>query len=371
MMRRVRRLGVVGMFALPAACGQPFTFDGGSPSAGGSGGSSAAAGDASATSSSGATGCAPGVAGECPDGSYCAGDTLACAPCADLERLHFHAPFALDLSPPTAGTTVFYPRAGEAPGTLWFTYVDKGSAIPRRRIASAPIKAGGLGFGTWSLAPAPINADGQDSGPFFLPDGSAVAALVDAALIDASKPVVIFDSNRGGAAETALFAANVDGAKAAKIALPAGTHDADVTVATLAVPPRFFWRSDAGAAAVQRLVTAAAGSSAPSDVVIPLDNGCTTGVVDAPWVTPDGGLLLFAAAYPAPPACAQPGSGPRHLFAVRLDDAGAPVGIARRLFPGDDTSYDATPALTPDRCHLLFSRFDAAANGRLHGAMRD
>lgn len=372
MNRLVTGLGVVGMVAASAACGQPFAFVSPTSSSSGTGGASGEGGGDGA-SSSGTPACAPGMSGACPEGRYCAGDTFTCEPCADLGRLHFHTPFAADLAPPTAGTTVFYPRLGDDPGALYFTYVDKSTPIPRRRIATAPLKTSGLGWGTWSFAPTPINSSGEESGALFLPDGSAIAPLVDPAIIDAGKPVLLFDSNRNGAATIAMFAANVEGSAAVPLLLPAGTRDGDIAVAALASPPRFFWRSDAGSTLGPRLVTTIAASPVAEEVPIPLDNGCVTSFVDAPWVTPDGSVLFFAAAYPAPPACAPPGVGPKHVFAVRLLDTGvpAPGETAHRLFPDDVMSYDSTPALTPDRCHLLFSRFDAAANGRLHGAMRD
>lgn len=368
----------VGWVVAAAACGRPFAVVEGSGGAT-TGTTSSGGATASTTSASAGTGgsggataqCKPGVLGECPDGSYCESGALACRPCADLSRFHFAQPSPIDPSPPTGATTVFYPRTNADDGALYFTYVDKSGTIPRRRLVDAPKKLGGLGWGTWSFLGQPIGSDGQESGPLYLHDASMLAPLVDASKIDTSKPVLLFDSNRDGATTHRIYAANLEGSEAASVALPSGKHDTDIAAAPAASPPRFYWLSDANAL-VQRLVTATATSSAATEVKIRLDNGCETSAVEAPWVSRDGKHLLFAAAYPAPSTCAPAVGGTKHLFIAKMNDgAQVPNEPAKRIFAEDDVSYDATPAPTPDACVLLFSRFDAAANGRLHAAIRD
>jgi hypothetical protein len=305
-------------------------------------------------------------------GSYCEASLGACRACADLDRFQFDAPYSLDVAPATVGTTAFYPRVGPDDGALFFTYLDKNGAIPRRRVAAAPRKSppGAWAWGTWLFLAPPIGSSGQDSGPLLLRDGALIAQLVDASKVDTSRPVLLFDSNRDGATTETLFAANLDGYAAAEVSLPSGKRDADVAAAPEATPPRFFWLSDANSI-LPRLVTATATSQA-TEVKLILDNGCATSAVEAPWVTPDGGLLLFAAAYPDPPACSPPLVGVKHLFAASMKDGAPIVGSpAVPLLADDATTYDTTPALTPDRCLLLFSRFDANANGRIFAARRD
>lgn len=375
----VTLFGAIGWVVATSGCGRPFAVaegSGGSSSSSATAGVGAAGGATDSTASDGGAGgatpqCQPGVLDGCPAGSYCASDTRACRPCADLSRLHFATPTPYDPSPPTGGTTVFYSRTNADDGALYFTYVDKSGAIPRRRLVLASHKLGGLGWGTWSFFGDPINSAGQESGPLYLHDASMLSPLVDASKIDTTQPVLLFDSNRDGATTQRIFAANLDGSQAAAVSLPSGKRDSDVAAAPAAVPPRFYWLSDAGALA-QRLVTATAASSSATEVKILLDDGCATSAVDAPWVTLDGEYLFFAAAYPAPATCAPAAGGTKHLFVARMHDgAQVPGEPAQRVFAEDAASYDSTPAPTADLCVLLFSRFDATANGRLHIAIRD
>lgn len=379
-MKRLVTLSGLGLLVV-VGCGRPFAIDGGSGGAGGSSSSVGAADNGGAPTGGSTTGgsggspvaaCKAGVVGECPAGTYCDADESACHACADLSRLRFHGQaFVLQTAPTTAGTTAFYPRVSPDDGALYFTYVDKSGAIPRRRLVAAPHKLGGLGWGTWSFLSDPINSDGQESGPLYLHDASMLLPLVDASKVDTAQPVLLFDSNRDGATTQRIFAANLDGSEAAPVSLPSGKHDSDVAAAPGAIPPRFYWLSDAGTI-TQRLVTATAASSSAAEVKILLDNGCATSAVDAPWITLDGQYLFFAAAYPASGTCAPAVVGTKHLFVAKMHDgAQVPGAPAQRIFADDATSYDSTPAPTADACVLLFSRFDAAANGRLHSAIRD
>ncbi|APR87684.1 hypothetical protein A7982_13033 [Minicystis rosea] len=334
------------------------------------------------SSGSGGTGgvtvpaCKAGVAGECDAGEYCDAATSACHSCADLSSLRFHGQaFTIDVAPSTASTTAFYPRVSAAEdGKLYFTYVDRTDAIPRRRIVSAPRKTGtpGWQWGTWLWVLPPVGSAGQDSGPLLLDSGAMLTGLVDPSKLAADKPVILFDSNRNGTTTQKLFAANLDGTVAADVSLPSGKRDSDVAAAPNASPPRYYWLSDAGSSTLsQRLVTATATSQA-TEVKLTLDNNCVTSVVEGPWVTPNGKLLLFAAAYPEDGTCALVG-GTKHLFITRMTDQGtqAPGEKAQPLFPDSPTTFDSTPALTPDMCMLLFARFDDTANGRLFGALRE
>ncbi|MFT3765554.1 MAG: hypothetical protein QM820_08575 [Minicystis sp.] len=381
-MKRLVTLSGLGLL-VAVGCGRPFAIDGGSGGAGGSSSSVGAADNGGAPTGGSAPGgsggspvaaCKAGVAGECPAGTYCDADESACHACADLSRLRFHGQaFVLQTAPTTAGTTAFYPRVSPDDGALYFTYVDKSDTIPRRRIASAPRKpsAPGWSWGTWLFLQSPVGSPGQDSGPLFLHEGSMLSQLVDLSKIETDKPVLLFDSNRNGTTTTKIFVANDKGDAAAEVSLPSGKRDSDVAAAPLASPPRFYWLSDANSTG-QRFVTATATSQA-TEVKLSLDNGCATSTIEAPWVTADGKLLLFAAAYPEPPACAPPLTGPKHLFAAHMNGEGAQIDgeQAKPLFVDGAMSYDSTPALTPDLCMLLFSRFDATTNGRLYGALRE
>jgi len=368
-------LALIGLGA--AACGEPFGIVAGSGGAGGAndggGGAAATSGSAGASGGTGgvAPACKPGVLGECAQGSYCEGGKNECTPCADVSRLHFSAPAPVMISPDTAGTTAFYPRVSAEDGSLYFARKYKSGALPVRQIASAELNAKHDGWTLWSELGAPVNSAWDESGPLWLPDGSILENLVDTGKVNLSDPVLLFDSNRDGLTTYKIFAANPGGADAAEVGLPTGKRDTDVAAAPSASPPRFYWLSDAGSLA-QRLVTATSTSQA-SPVMITFDNGCSTGNVNSPWVTPDGQHLFFAAAYPDQAGCTPGLMAPQRLFRAHMTDSGAQAGgePAVAVFPDDAASYDSTPALDPLGCVLLFARFDASANGHLAYALRD
>ena len=387
-MNRLVTLSGLGFFAAIAGCGRPFAIDMSSGGAGGAASSASGGGDGGATTVSASTGtggtggatvpaCKAGIAGECDAGQYCDASTSACHSCADLSSLRFHSqPFMIDLAPSIAGNTAFYPRVSNAEnGKLYFTFVDRSEAIPRRRVAFAARKSGAVGWqwDTWLFVPPPVGSVGQDSAAMVLDSAAMLTGLVDVTKIDAEKPVILFDSNRNGATTQKLFAANLEGTVAADVSLPSGKRDSDVAAAPNASPPRYYWLSDANSTTLtQRLVTATATSQA-TEVKILLDNNCVTSVVEGPWVTLNGKLLFFAAAYPDANTCTPPVGGTKHLFVTRMTDQGtqAPGEKAQPLFPESPDTFDTTPALTPDKCMLLFARFDATANGRVYGALRE
>jgi hypothetical protein len=373
MTRLARLIGPVWIAALvaPAAlgCGRPFALDGGGDAAPQE--TSAGSGGAASSSSGGPPGCVAGAVGACGAGNYCEKGAAMCRSCADLSRLVFHAPKAVVLGTPTTGTTAAYARTDADSGALYFTYLDRSSSIPRGRTAVAPSAPLPLAWGSWDFAPPPVNADGQSTAPLYLHDPSMLAGLVDPGALDITTPAILFDSDRAGGGLVQIFAVNVGSSLLAHVALPAGTRDARVAAAPGAVPPRFWYLSDAGVAA-PRLVTVAAGASAAKPVTITLDKGCPGAAIDAPWATPDGNHLLFGAAYPDA-ACDPTTSAPAHLFHARLDDEGQQLAStpAQRIFPDDDAVRDGMPSLSADLCFLLFSRFDADADGALYAAVRE
>lgn len=376
MTKLARLLGpgwIAALAALPAlACGRPFTLEDGSadaagqaPSAGSTGGTG---GGVTSSGGGGPPACVPGA---CGAGNYCEKDTTMCRTCADLSRLVFHAPAVITLGAPTTGTTAAYARTDADTGALYFTYVDRSFAIPRGRTALAPSGSAPLAWGAWDFQPPPINTDGQSTAPLYLHDTSMLAGLVDPGGLDTSKPALLFDSDRGGGGLLQIFAVNVGATAISRVTLPGGTRDSRVAVAPGAIPPRFWYRSNGGAAA-ERLVTAPVGASAAKPVTITLDKGCPGVAIDAPWATPDGNHLLFGAAYPDA-ACNPAPTAPAHLFHARLDDQGQQLAgkPAERIFPDDDAASDGMPSLSADACFLLFSRFDASANGRILAAVRE
>jgi hypothetical protein len=377
MQRHVTLIGL-GAVVAAAACGEPFGIVSGSGGTGGNAGSSSGTmATSSSTGASGGTGgmtpkCEPGVLGECGAGMYCESTTKQCRACDDFSRLQFSAATPVMISPDTTGTTAFYPRIAADDGRLFFARKYKQNSLPVRQIAQAILNSKKDGWTMWSELDPPINSPSDESGPLWLPDGSILENLVDQQKVNLSEPVLLFDSNRDGLTTYKIFAANPSGTEAAEVGLPTGKRDTDVAAAPLANPPRFYWLSDANSTlGQQRLVTATATSQA-TPVSITFDNGCTAGNVTAPWVTPDGRHLFFAAAYPDQAGCMASLSAPLRLFHVRMTDSGMPAGDpAVAVFPDDTTHYDSTPALDPQGCMLMFARFDASASGHLAYALRD
>jgi hypothetical protein len=377
--------GLLAAAMLPSSCGRPFAIGAGGGGAsstssglagyGGAGGAPDTGGGGHGGTGGATPACTPGDLGTCSAGSYCRADTVACEVCTSFTRFHFAAASQVALQPPISGTTVLYPRLSPDAATLYFTYYDEQSAIPRRRIGSAPLDASKGSWGPWSLVKAPVDADGQNSGPLLLDTGAALSALVDSK-VDTSKPVLVFDSSRTALNTEALLAANLDASDVGALALPKGKHDSDIAVAWQSTPPRFWWLSDATSTVGQKLVTATATDTLATPVPVTLDNGCVVEVVEGPWVTGDGKRLLFGAAPPQPTdagACLPAPPGHARLYSARLDAQGQQISgtQAKPLLSGALAAYETTPSLSPNLCTLYFSRFDAAGNGQLFSAARN
>lgn len=383
-MNRLVTLLAPGVFALSSVasgCGEPFAYVGG-------GGQSSAASSSGSTSSSGGTGgeissssgsstssggtggapeCAPGSIGACGSGKYCSSETSTCEPCGELTRFRFGTPTAVPMSPSTAGTNALFPRVSPDDGALLFTYADKSGPIPRPRIVSAPFVAATKSWGTWSLSPAPINSTAEDSAALHLPAGEMLKGLVDGK-VDTAKAVLLFDSSRAGAGTRALYAANPGAPEASPLGLAGGKRESEIAAAPGASPPRFYWMSGDDPL-TQHLVTATA-TSPPAGVKLLFENGCSGDVVQGPWISRDGKLLLFGAAPPVDVTCV-PIQAQKRLYVARMNDQGAQVAAdaARPIFPDDSSSFDSTPSLSPDACFMLFARF--TPHGQIMIAARD
>lgn len=373
-------LGLLAASALGASCGEPFALVTGTSSSAPAGGGSAGSGGATATGDSGPGGggqapsCAAGVIGSCGEGKYCAASTGACEPCADLSRFHFATPTPIVMTPATTGTTAFFPRVSADDGTLYFVYIDESGPLPRSRIAEAPFEPAKGAWGPWSFMAPPIASPTEEGAPIHLHDGAMLHGLVDSASVDVKRPVLLFDSTRNGTTTRKLFAANLDGALASIVSLPSGKRDFDVAAAPLSTPPRFYWMSDGLTGTEPRLVTATANDAQMTPVKITLDTGCVIDAVEGPWVTPDGGLLLFSLNAPLAGTCAPVVPGKKRIFAARMTHEGkqADADRAEPIFPDDTSSFDSTPSLSREACFALFSRFDPVTNdGRPTLAVRD
>ena len=383
-MNRLITLLAPGVFALSSVasgCGEPFAYVGGggqsstasgsssTSSSGGSGGeiSSSSGSSTSSGGTGGAPECAPGSIGACGSGKYCSSETSTCEPCGELTRFRFGTPTLVPMSPSTAGTNALFPRVSPDDGALLFTYADKSGPIPRPRIVSAPFVPATQSWGAWSLSPAPINSPEEDSGALYLNAGGMLKGLVGGK-VDTAKAVVLFDSSRAQAGTRALYVANPGAPEASPLALAGGKRDSEIAAAPDASPPRFYWMSG-DSALTQRLVTAT-GASTPASVKMVFENGCSSDVVQGPWISRDGKLLLFGAAPPSGATCT-PSSVLKRLYVARMNDQGVQVATdaARPIFPDDGTSFDSTPSLSPDACFLLFARF--TPHGQIMIAARD
>jgi hypothetical protein len=344
-----------------AACGPAFTATGSTGTGGADGGpSTGTAPDGSTGTAGGNPGCSPD---SCADGQYCNSQSGVCTSCDDFSRLEFDTPAALGVSLGGQSISALFPRMAGDSSDLWLVEIDGTS---HAQIAKAPANAAKNGWGAAAVF-GPLSGSFNDSGPLYLHDSSVLEGLGAATLVSAKVPVLVFHSNR--VPKTQLFAFPLDGsptAVAVPLTLPGGgTIVSHFAVADLLDPPRFFWITDASMSPL-RLVTGTS-QSGPDEVKLKT-SACDINLAREPWVTPTGAHLFFAAVHTG--GSCTPISDQTSLYVVALDSDGKAKSDARPVFPGDTTSFDSTPALTPDHCRLIFSRHDGTGKGAVWGARR-
>jgi hypothetical protein len=294
--------------------------------------------------------------------------------CTDLDpgtTFSFGPPQAITLSGPPPTAPVVFPRMEKTTSSLFFVYGANG------QIAQAPQGATQGSWGMWSALPAPYNAASPavQEGPFPLPDGKALAAILlgaATAMINPLDPVLLFGSGQGSA--NSLYVANLEmppPASATPLSMtPFSPGDRSISVATDVVPPRFFWLRGGQ-------VSTTTGPAVPvkSLTITYAMSGCVAkpGSIADPWVRPDGTRLLFSGTYYDGNPCMPTMTGAQsRLFYVDLDPAtGDPTGDALPIFPLDTSDGDQTPSLSPDACLLLFSRSGVSGSTTIVEALRE
>jgi hypothetical protein len=107
------------------------------------------------------------------------------------------------------------------------------------------------------------------------------------------------------------------------------------------------------------IVTRSAGEVASTDVKLTLDSTACPPSLDfaAPWVGPQGNLMLFRAVAVTGGQCDMPGKS--DIYWTRMDPAtGQQVGQAHAILTGSALER-VTPAMTPSLCELTYAEFNS------------
>lgn len=318
---------------------------GGSSSAGGAGGSGVGGSGGSAgtfpggngggagASSGGSAGAADCTASGCDAGEYCDADSGRCTSCGNTSKgLRFGPPTRVD-GPSVAGVDDRFPRLA-ADKTLWWSRGD-GNGIPNVVSVTPP----------YTGAATPFRSDASG----YIPRGIKAESLEFDAAWDQFENGGRKVYGRTGSSTFALGALN-------QVVGASETKDFSVAVSE----NRVWWMTDRvipGQAEGLHLVTGSPGFAFIIDhVPLVLPDGCHASGPDlAPWTTPQGELLLFAA-QEARPNCAAANSGPRDLYWTSLESDGQQAGMARRIAISDAQLDDTDPSLSQDLCTLYFAR---------------
>lgn len=363
---RCRRLAFEGCAflgaLLVAACsGNEFTggsrggMGGGGAQLGGAGGEAGNGGGAGAAGGAGEGGGAGagGSGGEgggggapscsCRDGEYCRGGQ--CTSCSDFGRFSFGMPELLTALPVGAR----YPRVGNGPSALFYSVDD--------RIWWTADWASSEGEA--------VSPDGSErhSAPLYIENSGALGHN-------------LLFTNGGTSSPAEIYSATWDGAALLNLAplmSPVNSGGGDYSPAFAG--ERWWWVSERDGAV--ELVTFAKGESRVTTLRPDVRNlrgaACPARSADfAPWVTPDGEHLLFAA-LPVGDDCEPvPGAG-SDLFVGLLDrnsgdlvQAAAPLNVN---VEGEVSETDAS--LSTDLCTLYFASNRDGESYRIYRARRN
>lgn len=317
----------------------------------GAAGSSGTGNAAGVTSTGGSSGrSSGGSAGSgtcgCAAGEYCRSGN--CYACSDLSRLDFESPKEL-LDHPSGGLRFPRPSAGDT--TLFFTFLGPAKRELWRWDTSGTTAPFSLGDASTE----------QRSGLYFIPPPAFPSFNV------------LFD--QGEVAERSLLVANYYGGTLIDVTAapaplgPSGADDYSVTLAS--DTERAYWMTTRDG--VPALVTSTIAGDAPAVVELGVPNVGTDAVVcaragddAAPWVTPDGRLLLFSA-LPMNSDCEPLDGNATDLYVALLDAAnGQPRATAVPL--GDvnttsGTSSETDASLSNDWCTLYLASDGGDAQG--------
>lgn len=388
------------MLALAAGCGGGSDFSssgtGGAGATGGSGGAAGADGGSGAAGAAGAaagsgggagaagSGGTAGVSGSggssgdggveaganctdssaCNAGEYCGGDHV-CHACSDVSTFQFDDPEALDqINSAHPDDYLRFPRALSEKTALLYT-------VGNVWASDAEIWAtGDFTTGAGAALGAPVHQNGiTESGPLAVPSASSGALAGMNFFFDHGITNSLSHEVLGGLMDASGTVLNLK-------TLPAPINIAGNSYSLAYAPSaqRVWWVATRNGAFNFDVFTAsvAAGAAATATQVnLTTDpTNCAMSTVDAaPWVTPDGTLLLFnSTEYYTD--CNSKGTTP-DIFYVTLDAKGQATGIAHRVNVDLQNVSDLQASLSPNMCWLYFaSDRNGAQKPRLYRAHR-
>jgi len=292
-----------------------------------SGGSMSQAGDSGSSGTGGSASCS------CEAGQYCRAGK--CRDCDDPSVFEFGAPEALSAlsgSEPSPG----FPRSGGPDGALFYStgYPNQGHIHFTPDFDSDP----GVQVSGESAPP--------EFGPLFIEDrgGLDYNFLFSRTPQDTPSMIMTADWDPGTLMLTGIMPA------------PGSVNDDaadDYSVAFASGATRYWWMSNRGG--TPELYTTPSDSMAQAQVVaLELPGPCPAVYPDyTPWVTSDGGMLLFTA-QSVDAQCVSDGAS--DLYFASLGPSGEP---ATQVFALDDVnqpgSNETSPSLSPDGCYLYFA----------------
>jgi hypothetical protein len=310
---------------------------GANDSAGGVNGGDAAGGDASG-------GCT--VSADCADGDFCRDG--GCVSCLDFSKLD-----SLEYGPPQPFEVINDSRDQE--GLRFARRLHTGSGLIYVRDF--------FGGALWFASDPDTSAGGSISKTdVYESGGLPVAHELPAPLAGLD----FFFSRRArtgdDAVKTRLFGAVLgeDGTPSDEQKLPAPFNSDEVVASyglTLSAKRAVWMRNIDGMLNIQLVTSPLPPTGEPTGLRLPLPDGCgfASEFDYAPWLTPDGRTLFFAARR-IDEGCPPAADAITHIYAVALSAAGQPIGDAHPLTGLAEADLrQGDPSLSADGCELLFS----------------
>ncbi len=315
----------------------------GGTDSGGTGGGGASGGNNSGGAGGGGTGGGSSCKSDsCVVGEYCDEDTGKCESCAaPTTRLRFSPPVRMN-GPNTTGVDDRFPRLADDK-TLWWRRAEGSPGI----VYAPPPYAG-------SRSVFRSNSSG------YIPREINLGDLIFDAAWDQ------FESN-GTRRIYAVSGMTTFTLPSVNQAAGQGIATQDYSLAVSA--SRVWWMTDrsiTGQTAGKHLVTYQPGIVFNVDFVpLVLPDDCHARGDDfAPWSTPEGDKLLFAAQESSGGTCSSTDNGPRDLYWASVDGNGQQVGKATRIDISQTNLDDTEPSLSKDLCTLYFARAENENDGK-------
>jgi hypothetical protein len=319
---------------------------GGSDAAGTDTGGATNAGSAG-LSGSGGSGGTTVTSCACPAGSYCRDGSNDCYACSELGRLKFHPPERLATLSDGKGSR--FPRVGGTGTDLLYQF----EGVGLRYTTDSSSSAGSMIAQT----------EPQDAGPLLLPANVMFATAMSMAGFNFA-----FDRSIDGVQRQLYFGQWQGGLTSVDLAPDPfnapGSNNLGVAIAvTAGAVARGYWMSDRLQAPELQLHTALFEANSPA---VPVDlrigsAACTGNHSDlTPWITPDGGTLLFSHER-LDGACSSAGQS-KDIYTALMVTSGQVLPTAtgeptpsQPLADVNSAQDDSDPSFSADFCELYFS----------------